>query len=66
MLEWARRDYGVDMNCDQPHFGCHSNGKLKPMAHTFYKTQSTAKFSIDNEYDFIHKVRNLYMKKKNH
>lgn len=60
LLEWARSDYGIDMtSTTKRHLGGFSGSKTK----NFYNT--TSRFTIEDETDFIHKVRNRYHRKVN-
>lgn len=48
LLDWAKKDYGIDM--------------MPPLGHKLTATNCI----IENEVDFIFKVKLKYMKKKNY
>jgi len=69
LLEWAKLDYGIDAqsltDSKSTRFGSRTSSNfMNKMSMTNQKLGSR-KFTIKDETDFIHKIRNRYILKKN-
>ena len=62
LLNWAKTDYGID---PISLVASSTTGFQSKRRSTFGKTSDNGRFFIKDETDFIHKIRNRYIKQKN-
>lgn len=60
MLDWARNDYGIEAELNDP-----MSVSKYVLSSTKTNVSKSSRLIIEDETDFIHKVRNRYFKKRN-